>query len=239
MVDIAHPGRVLIATPTFDKRVCTDYVVSLLQTMRELAERDIVADATFQGGDCFMDKCRNSLVQQFLEGSYGTLFFIDADQGWDWQGFVRLLFYPQLMVGGVPPKKTDVEQEQFNHVVLDVQENGDCHVDDGLLRVVRCGAGFLRIRREAIEKLLEVYPERIRPNDGGRYQEIPWLFNDGLINGDFWGEDLQLTQRWTDMGEHVWIDPCIRFKHVGGKAWDGMYLEYLQKHANVKVKTNE
>lgn len=235
------PGRILIATPTLMKSLCTEYVMSLLKTISTLERQGLVADVTTLGGDCFMDKARNSLVETCMKGEYGTLFFIDADQGWEVDGFMRMVYAEPEIVAGIPPKKTD-SNPTYGHLYLDTDENGDCYVENGLIRTRGCGTGFLRIRRSALEKMIKAYPQRVKSSDGGPHESIPWLFNDGPVwdddgkTGTFWGEDLQFCKRWTDMGGTIWVDACQTFLHVGTKAWEGNLLKYLQENAEVRLK---
>jgi hypothetical protein len=97
------------------------------------------------------------------------------------------------------------------------------------------GAGFLRIRRDALEILAAAYPEKVEPGDGSGLDSVHWLFDAGPINGHFWGEDLSFCLKWREQGGYIWIDPNINFTHSGIKHWEGNLLTYLQAYCEVTL----
>ena len=249
--------RVMLCTPMLFRVPTTEYVISLLKTVQLLQQHGVALDSSFIGGDCFVEKARNGLVQGFIE-SWKTdypadvLVFMDDDQGWEADGFLRIVLDPHEFIGVGVPKKTD--DQTFNNTLLDSDEKGDCYIENGLIRATQIGSGFIALKRSMIEKMIKAYPEQYVPGDGGSHPLHYNLFEAGVHwqeggwkpdkPGQFWGEDLSFCKKWCALDkpdgsgkERIWIDPNITVEHVGRKSWHGNFMEFLQKHA--KVQTNE
>jgi hypothetical protein len=225
-------GKVLIATPCLSGEVAIEFVVALMETQGLMQSVGIQVDFTSVRGDCFIGKARNNLVNKFLEMGHESLFFIDADEGWDAQSFLRMVLDPHEIVAGAVPKKMD--ETTFNNVDLVTTGNADCVIEGGLLQARKVGTGFMRVKRSAIEKLIAAYPEQYLPGDGSPGKHYR-LFEVTIEDGQFWGEDLKFCRKWNDIGGSVWIDPNVNFSHVGRKAWEGNFLKYLQEHCKVEI----
>ena len=227
--------RVLIATPCLDGNLCVEYVSSLMYTNQACGQAGIVCDFTVLRGDCFIGKARDNIITTFLNTECTSLFFIDADQGWDSMAFIRMVQDGHEVVAGAVPKKTDTLE--FNGLNLDAKENGDCYVENGMIRAKHVGTGFMRIKRSAIEKFIAHYPSKYKPGDGSTHPYLYEVFSCGPRGeGDarqFWGEDLTFCDLWRLMGEHVWIDPNIDFMHVGRKTYNGNLYRFLEAHGAV------
>lgn len=240
--------RIMLATPTQRRYPTLEYLMSLTKTINLAMQRGHMVDTAFVGGDAFIGKARNGLVQTFIEtwkGQYPSdvLVFLDDDQGWDELGFVRVCESAKEFVGVVVPKKADGEPQTFNNVMLDTDDKGQCHVENGLMRASQIGSGFIALKRACIEKMIAAYPQRYAPGDGGAHPlhynlfepKIIWDEKDPTVIGQFWGEDLLFCKKWCALGESIWIDPNVRMEHVGRKSWHGNFMEFLQKYAAVTV----
>ncbi len=231
---MAQPApHVLICTPSLVGTPCIEYQVSLLTTITRCQQVGIVCDAAFVRGDPFVGKARNNLVMQFLARGAQDLFFIDDDQGWDTDAFLRVLADPHEIVAGAVPKKMD--EVTFNNVDLVTDDMKNCEIEGGLMKVRTVGTGFMRIKKSALNRFLAAYPETYIPGDGSQAMHHK-VFEPGgaILDGQFWGEDLVFCKQWEKIGGSLWIDPNVEFVHVGRKAWTGNFLKYLQ--ANCKVQ---
>jgi len=243
--------RVMLATPTLFRIPTVEYMMSAMKTANLLMQHGIVMDTCFVGGDAFVMKARNGLVQSFIETwkteyPSDVLIFIDDDQAWDEMAVLRAVLDPHEIIAAAVPKKTDAEPgspQTFNNVMLDTDETGKCFVENGLLRATQIGSGFLSIKRSAIEKMMKAYPQRYAPGDGGLHplhynffeSKIIWDEKDPMVTGQFWGEDLIFCKKWCALGEYIWIDANVTMSHIGRKTWVGNFLEFLQKYAAVEV----
>lgn len=242
--------RVMLATPTLFRVPTVEYLMCLMKTTNLLAQYGIAVDTCFVGGDCFISKARNGLIQSFIETwktpyPADVLVFIDDDQAWDENAFLRIVSDPHDFIGVAVPKKMDAENgiQTFNNVLLDTDGGGNCIVENGLLRISQIGSGFIKLTRAAIEKLIKAHPQRYSPGDGGVHplhynlfeSKIIWDEKDATVTGQFWGEDLIFCQKWLALGEHIWLDSNVQMEHIGRKSWTGNFLQFLQKHAAVQL----
>lgn len=224
---------VLICTPSLFGTPCLEYQVSLLTTITRCQQLGIMCDVAFVRGDPFIGKARNNLVMQFLGRGAENLFFIDDDEGWDVDSFLRIIADPHEVVAGAVPKKMD--EVTFNNVDLVTDEAKNCEIEGGMMRARTVGTGFMRLKKSVIDKFIAAHPETYIPGDGS--QPLHHLFfhpGGQIIDGQFWGEDLVWCKAWEAMGGTLWIDPNVEFAHIGRKAWSGNFLKYLQ--ANCKVQ---
>ncbi len=241
--------RVMLATPTLFRVPTVEYLMSVMRSVNLLTQHGIALDSSFIGGDCFISKARNGLIQGFIDSwktdaAADVLVFIDDDQGWDEGSLLRIVQDPHEIIAAAIPKKMDADPLVFNNVMLDTKPNGDCYVENGLLRASQIGSGFMAIKRGAIEKMIKAYPQRYAPGDGGAHplhysffeSKIIWDEKDPNVIGQFWGEDLIFCKKWCALGEHIWIDPNVNAEHVGRKSWSGNFMQYLQKYAAVEVR---
>lgn len=242
--------RVMLATPTLFRNPMVEYTMSLIKTANLLAQHGHLMDTCFVGGDAFIAKARNGLVQSFIEtwsSPYPAdiLLFIDDDQSWDENAVLRMILDPHEIIAAAVPKKMDAENgiQTFNNVLLDTDDKGNCFVENGLLRISQIGSGFMMIKRSAIEKMIKAYPKRYSPGDGGLHKlhyhlfesKVIWDEKDDTIIGQFWGEDLVFCKKWLALGEHIWLDANVAMCHIGRKTWTGNFCEFLQKHAAVEM----
>ncbi|MDO8682400.1 MAG: hypothetical protein Q7N50_02830 [Armatimonadota bacterium] len=241
--------RVMLATPTLARTPAVEYQMAVLRTSMLLSQYGHSLDCSFVGGDCFVSKARNGLIQTFIE-TWTTdhpddvLVFMDDDQGWEEAAFLRIIQDPHEFIAVCIPKKTD--PETFNNVILDYNDKGECYVDNGLLRASQIGSGFIALKRSAIEKMIKAFPDQYSPGDGGPHGLHYNLFENMVIKpevgkgiGQFWGEDLIFCKKWCSIGEHIWIDPNVTMTHIGRKTWVGNFMTYLQKNATVKLSDPE
>lgn len=243
--------RVLLATPTLFRVPTLEYQMSVLKTSQLLQQHGILVDTLFVGGDCFIGKARNGLIQSFIESwksqyPADVIVFIDDDQAWDEHAFLRIVQDQHEIIAVAIPKKADTkpgEVQPFNNVMLDMDAKGNCYVENGLLRISQIGSGFMAIKRSAIEKMMKAYPQRYSPGDGGTHElhyaffesKIVWNEKDPNAIGQFWGEDLIFCKKWVDIGGHIWLDPNVNVCHIGRKTWTGNFMEFLQQHAKVET----
>lgn len=236
--------RVLLATPSLDGIPSIEYQTSLMKTSALLAAHGIQMDVNFIRGDQFISKARNGLIQGFIDSpeKQDCLFFVDDDEGWDEQAFLRIVLDSHEIVAAAVPKKCD--SLEFNNVILDTNDK-ECVIENGLLRAKQIGTGFMRIKRTAVEKLIKAYPKKYRPGDGGPHEFHYALFDarifwaeDQTLPGQFWGEDLEFCQKWCALGEYIWIDPNVNMEHAGRKVYRGNFLTFLQSTCEVEMKEN-
>lgn len=220
--------KVLICTPTHTGDVVHEYVESLLASLDELRGRGVAAEVRFLPGSPYIALARTQMAGDFLAGDWTDLVFIDADVGWQADGISRLLRWDREIVGGLYPFK--VEGENYPARVL-CQEDGRPVVDPltGLIECDGLPTGFLRIRRDVIQRMTDHYRDARTFHDGRKPgdEKLVELFPTEIDRGAWWGEDYRFCHLAKALGIRLWCEPRITLTHVGRRAWRGNYHEYM------------
>lgn len=222
---------VFIAMPTGDGKTEVQCMVSILEAMHIAKNKGYQVQFVAEPMCIYIGMARNKLVMKFLKSGATDLFFIDADQGFDPQGFMRVLERDELIVGGVPPMKSD--SGRFPGLLF-TDENGRPSVNPatGLIEAAVLGTGFMRIKREAILSFIEHYREGLevieRDIGGGERCRYWNIFDTRQVGTDWFGEDVFFGRRWQEMGGKLWVDPDITFTHIGTKSWQGNLHDHLR-----------
>jgi len=217
---------VYFATPSLSHTVTLDYLKSWTETVWLLKAAGVEHGRIDRGGDCFIDRVRNKIVQEFLDGPGTDLFFLDDDLGWEPGKVIEFIRRPESLLAGVYPKKSD---DADWPVMLEADtETGQLVKDQGLYLASFSGCGFLRIKREVLETLAPLVPVFKDIEIGGRHGEYPRLFKTDVDErGWYEGEDVGFFRLARQHGFPLWIDPEIQFSHRGAKTWRGKLSDNL------------
>lgn len=213
-----HP---VFAIPCVSHTVSVEFFYSYQASSQLLMKAGITHGCINVNGDCYLASARNRLVHKFLtEFPDATdLFFLDDDIGWtDPEAIGRLLLDEVDVVAGVYPKKQ--EKLEFP-VVMDDSLGHLIQSPSGLFKALRVPTGFLRIKRHVLEKMAEESPKYTQALAEGGSTTIAEIFQMGVKDGLWWGEDFDWCNKWTAMGGEIWVDPTIEFTHSGRKQWKG------------------
>jgi hypothetical protein len=164
---------------------------------------------------------RNNLVSKFLANSKAThLMWIDADIKWDAESVLRMVLYEAGVVCGLYPMKGLPIRYVINSLP------GGRRVGS-LLEVSTSGTGFMLIKRDVIEKLIEAMPElkyKDSLNLGPQYEPHMYALFDTMIdeNGHYLSEDWTFCKRVREkLNIPVWVDTEIKLDHCGTYTFQG------------------
>ena len=236
--------KVLIATPFYELKGFSPYIFSLKETIKLLHALGIDWEMVEVSGDSYVHKARNILCAKFLDDPDATdLFFIDSDMSWDPQAFVKMLMFPDPVIGGSYPVKNrwgswtsrpeTVEKDGEQHYIGRALPDGS-----GLIKANVLAGGFLRIKRWALVQFKEFYPdywfEAPIPGNGPNADEITMqkfteFFAAQTHDHVFTGEDHMFSKRITGMGMPMFIYPDVNIVHWGYKGFDGNYHKFLKE----------
>lgn len=167
---------------------------------------------------CHVDDARNTMVNSFLESDCDQLIFIDADTYWEPENLQKLIDYPQDIVAGVIPKKSD--STEFNVRLMP----GDQVINDGLLEVSGIGTAFMKIRRHVLEDLAKESQYFYAPN----YKNpIHVIFERSIGHDRRFGGDITFCEKAKAKGYKIYVDPDMRFGHYGENYWEGRFMDHL------------
>jgi hypothetical protein len=240
----AKSANVMIGTPCYGGLLTHVYVHSLLKLREFAAEHEIGIGLYTAAHDALITRCRNTIVAGFLDSSATHLMFIDADLGFDAEQFGRMLAFDEDVVCGVYPLTTidwgKVERrvaaapaaealwEAGLHFVGVPCSGAALEEREGFVTGEYAGAGFMLIRRSAIERLVVSYPDLKyrkvqayppRPSES----ESQYSFFDCAVapDGTYLSEDYAFCQRWRAVGGKVWLDTRGTLRHVGTYEFSG------------------
>ena len=185
-------STVFIATPIRGYDVAAEFCESLGATAGACARAGVAIEWHKYNPCPFVSFGRDILTAQFMASDATHLLFIDADIGWNPLDVLRLLAADKPIIGGVYRQK----REGLAWPVQGV------HADCGdVVAVDRLPAGFLCIRRDAIETMIaKATPERYG------WAEIPA----GLR------ADIDRLKPWL---VHLWRDHISQVEGMVGEDW--------------------
>jgi len=235
----APRAHIYIATPTRDPVVGTRYAQSLYRARAILDAAGVRTTLRLLAGGS-IQQSRNRLLASFLRSAATHMLFIDDDLGWRAEDLVRMIAADRDVVAGcyalreidwtavhaavtrgVPADELrSVASPLMANLVLDRDDRP--LLDGHLARAYSCGAGFLLLKREAIDRMIASYPGlRVwNPHDG---EEQSALFDTSIATASgrrqHLTEDITFFERWRAIGGDVWIDTLAAFEHVGAFAF--------------------
>ena len=231
--------KVMIATPFYELKGFSPYIRTLCETLRLLQAVGI--DYHFQelSGDSYVHRARNTLCDLFLrDPDFTDLFFIDSDMSWNPDAFVKMCMLPDDVIGAAYPVKNKWDAwtsiPKFHHSDGQVHLQGR-NLGDGtaLVEAQVLAGGFLRIKRAALEKFRDHYPDEwyeepttdpAQPNH--RYTKF---FGAESIDHKFYGEDHMFSKRLRDAGIRMFIYPDVDIIHWGYKDFAGNFDKFLKR----------
>ena len=234
----------VIGTPCSGGQVSWLYTASLLKLQGACARRNISLGFLIQPGDSLITRARQTVVAHFLQDFRAThLLFIDADIGFEPEQVFRLIDFGQdftaaaypikkinwdLVPGAVAAGRMPLESAALNYAV-EADPSAPLVIRDGFVKAQYVGTGFMMIRRNALVRMIERYPDLhyAREHKGDDpLVNSPWrsaLFNCMIdeSTGTYLSEDYSFCQRWTQMGGEIWVDYTSRLNHVGTAIFRG------------------
>lgn len=204
--------RVIIATPSYDGKVCAEYCASLAWTMKQAEANGILLYPIFASGDALVTRARNRLIQTAVDANdIAALVFIDADIGWKADQFFRLISHEEDFVGGAYRQKIPDTRYVF------VPKPSAAVGENGLVEIDGIGTGFLKLSAECFRKL---HGAAVPYKDGPTRARA--VFETVINDGHHWSEDLLLCKKWRE--EHngkVFLDTAITCTHTGSAMYTG------------------
>jgi glycosyltransferase involved in cell wall biosynthesis len=209
--------KIYIATPCMTGEVWVGYMKSVIATFMLLTKNGHEVQHDTMTGCSNICVARNVMLQDFMDGDADAILFIDADLSWPAEAALRLVRSPHDVIGGAYPAKQD---DTF--FLAKVKPSATRLMEaDGL------PGGFLKITRKAVKQMQDRFTDLRCTYKGGR--EMFTLFDNGIFDGEYLGEDYAFTRRWQQCGSKAFVDPDIQFEHYGRKAWSGSLSDHVRE----------
>jgi len=196
--------------------------------------------------ESLIPRARNSAVAHFLNDEESThLLFIDSDIIFEPEHIKTLLNSDKEIISGIYPKKfIDWERVKNNPRLEPVNfpMGGNIKLtEDNLIELDFIPSGFLSIKKEAIIKLVNHYPELKYKNYVDKYQGANHyfynLFKTGVENGSYQSEDWGFCNLWRGLGGKLYIHPDVNVKHIGWNNYEGKIFKHLVETDAISIKT--
>ena len=226
---ISLAGRkLMVAIPAYDGKLNIDSAFALSNLAVQVQSLGVKLYLTHLSGCSLITKARNSLVADFLKSDADTLLFVDADVVVSADAILRLmaLSLDKDITAGIYPRR-GMDRKFFLDYYLD--ENGGLEFDaNGMMRVKRIGTGFMMIQRHVLETMVAKHPEWAYENNVDNRTDYA-VFDLGLVNGEYYGEDYLFCDRAAADGFTVFLDPSISLPHVGTEKFTRDFQEDVLK----------
>jgi hypothetical protein len=184
------------------------------------------------------------MVRIFLDTDSTHLMFIDSDIGFNPEDLVRMISHNKPIVCGSYPKKgvhydalvganirTPEEAERIatrqviNFMPADQEKFNkagpvELSTEDGLIELKDAGTGFMLIKREVIEKIIDANPQ-IAYQDDESGETWHAVFDCEISEGRYLSEDYTFCRRWQRLDGKVWLDPKVVLNHQGTHTFRG------------------
>jgi hypothetical protein len=176
----------------------------------------------------YISAARASMLRAALDDKADVIVFLDYDTGWKPRNLLTLIETEGDVVAGTYRAKIDDEQYmgaiEFDPVtfVPRVRES------DGAIAAKLVPAGFLKITKECVHDFMLAYPQHCY---GPLYHAAVDLFNHGVHDRTWFGEDYSFSLNWRNSGGKIWIVPDLDIDHYGkdGKVYKGNFHQFLMR----------
>lgn len=127
------------------------------------------------------------------------------------------------------------DEDMIQHNLLKYNLNYNSHImniEHNLAKVKHVATGFMMIKRETINKMMEAFPSTKYVDDvgflaGDENKYAYALFDCGVEEGHYFSEDWLFCHRWTNMGGSVYIDVSINLTHTGPEEFKGSFVSTI------------
>jgi len=257
-IDDLRKERIFIATPCYGGQLTEAYFRSVVRLLTFCNQHQIPIAFGTIANESLVTRARNVLVAYFLHSNFTRLMFIDADIEFQVEDVIKLIAHNKdVAVGAYPKKGVNWQRitqnvrtkptEQFNDRQIASfgsdyainfkflnREQKQIAIENGLIRLHDGATGFMMIKREVIDKMIEAYPELKYNNDLNTPPELNphfYAFFDTMIDEKdkrYLSEDYCFSRRWQALGGEIWLDPSISLNHYGSFNFQGNPQQIIQ-----------
>lgn len=206
--------KIFLCTPAYDGKVNVQYAIALTETVMLLSAFDIQVQIKINASSSLLVAERNRLTEAFMESDCTHMLCIDSDLGWPAQAVNAMIEKDVEFIAGVYPSRRDNE---FTFRPIFNEDHSVLTSEKKLLGMMYVPAGFMLIKRSAIEKMREKFPDLyFQPKvEAPAFAKGYCFFNTEVWEGEFWGEDYYFCRKAREAGVNIWVDPFIEFDHNG------------------------
>ncbi len=229
----------------FNQTCNTNYMLAVIALIQKFQELNIKLTLYPILSESLVSRGRNAAVAHFMGSSATHMFFVDSDIIFNPSDVVKLLNSDKPVIGGIYPKK--VLKSQDNSFQVEFTAKGKVEIENDLCLVDYIPSGFLCIRRDAIEKLVQKNPELKYTNDVEAYHsddcvEHYYDFFKPGVNSEtklYMGEDEGFCKLLSDAGVPLYVYPNITLAHIGNFNYIGNFQELINAQISAQTKDKD
>lgn len=234
------PRTVMIGTPCYGGLMTIPYHVSLCNTLEYLRLNGIGYDPRYVDGDSLVPRARISLFGNFLSSNATHLLFIDADIDWKARDVLRMVKADKPVLAAIYRKKKPQEEYPMNFLP-ETFHDLPFDPESGCFEIKDAPTGFLMIRRDAAERMVEAYADRrCMIGEGGwdaecnrnTFDLFPCFTDD---DGMYLSEDYGFCRLWQRIGGKVWMLPDVELGHTGKQTFTGKISNLITRHEEALI----
>lgn len=216
--------KVVLATPSLQGPT-KPFVASLAASAKLIEAAGFECSFVQELGNPYISGARATMLRKALDSAADIVVFIDYDLSWEPENLVTLIQTQGDVVSGTYRFKK-AEEEYMGAWETDGAGRPVVR-EDGAFKGTRVPGGFLKITKEGVDKFMSAYPELIY---GPRYNASVDLFNHGVIDGVWYGEDYAFSKRWRERCGDIWIIPDMDINHHSAdEAFVGNLHEFMMR----------
>jgi len=227
--------HVCVALLSYDAKGFMRFQMALTNAIAQIGQLGWGFSYILREADSMVARGRSQLASRFLVHK-GTsqctdLVFIDTDIYWEADDLLRLLSHDVDVVAGAYPFKNESGNFPLRWSSEGLLE------ENGLWIVQAVTPGFLRIRRTALERMVQEMPWLKFTDAHGDADHDCWMFFDNLHrpNG-IYDEGYIFCERWRGVGGKVYMDPDLNLKHVGMKIYSHGSLRQWNEEMTAEIE---
>lgn len=199
--------KVVFCIPTISKpyQVTLDSLAASVELIKEAGWEE---GAVYQIGCPYISAARSMMLRKALNAQATVVVFIDHDLSWDPLDLLRLIETDGDVVAGTYRFKG--EPEEYMGAIFPGEDGTPIVREDGCIKAHSIPAGFLKVTRKGVNRFIAEYPELTY---GEKCAPMIDLFNHGVIDGVWYGEDYAFSKRWREKCGDIWLIPDMNIAH--------------------------
>lgn len=214
--------KVVFCVPFLDKPTYP-FMEALEKSLPIIESAGWEHELTHEQGNAYISAARNAMLRRALDAKADVIMFFDYDVSWKPHDLLKILNTKEHVVAGLYRfKKQEVEYMGVFEDDIPVVNT------DGLIRAKHVPAGFLKVTKNAVSMFAKKHPYLLY---GDPMHPTLDIFNHGVIDGVWYGEDYAFSKRWRETGEELWVCPDLSLDHhdKNGNVYAGNFHKYLLK----------
>jgi hypothetical protein len=224
--------KVAFCCPTMTKPF-PQFIAAMEATVPLLDAAGIEHQMVFEVGCPYISHARATMTRKALDAGADVIVYLDHDLSWDPAEMVQFVqTEAEVLAGSYRFKKDEVE---YMGTIQSDTFGRPMVTKDGHIVAEWVPAGFLKVSRGALRKMMKAFPELLYGAPEAPHFD---LFNHGAHNWLWYGEDYAFSRRYNERCGPVWIMPDLNLTHwkrVESPAdlRGGYLVDYVPYHGNL------